>query len=172
MSARSALRSATAKNHVMVDAAFGRFDLADRGSYGSFLTAHARALPAVEKALEHVPALPAFGVRADLLRQDLNQLGLPMPAPLPFPVPLSQAAGFGALYVSEGSRLGGAMLARQVHPELPHTYLSATHEAGDWRAFGRLLDSAALAGGRSWLDDAIRSARATFDLYAEAASTA
>jgi heme oxygenase len=169
LSARSALRAATAANHVVVDAAFGQFELADRGSYGNFLAAHARALPAVERALEDVPDLPAFRPRADLLRQDLKQLGLSVPAPLPFPVPISQAAGFGALYVTEGSRLGGALLVRQVHSDLPLAYLAATHRSGDWRAFGKLLDHAALAGGETWLLEAIRSARMTFDLYAEAA---
>lgn len=169
MSARAALRTATAAKHDVVDAAFGRFDLTEPASYGRFLTAHARALPAVESAVAACAALPAFAPRAGLLRADLDALGLPMPDPLPLAPPESEAAAFGALYVIEGSRLGGAMLAKQVPAPLPHAYLSATHQPGGWRAFGELLDRAGKAGGAAWLDQAIAAAKATFDLYAEAA---
>jgi heme oxygenase len=172
MSARAALRAATAAKHDAVDAAFRRFDLTDRASYGQFLTAHARALPAVEQALRSVPGLPAFEPRSRLLRDDLAALGLAMPAPPPLAPPESGAAAFGALYVIEGSRLGGAMLARQVPDGLPHAYLSATHAPGAWRDFGELLDRAAHAFGPGWIDRAIVAAEATFDLYAEAATAA
>ena len=172
MSARTALRTATADKHDMVDAAFGSFDLSDAGAYGRFLTAHARALPAFEAALEACDAIPAFAPRTEALRADLEALGLPMPDPLPVAPPENEAAAFGALYVIEGSRLGGAMLAKQVPDALPHAYLSATHQPGGWRAFGDLLDRAEKAGGPGWIDRAIAAAEATFDLYAEAAKTA
>lgn len=172
MSARAALRSATAAKHEAVDAAFGRFDLTDRASYGRFLTAHARALPAVEAALEACDAIPAFAPRTDALQADLAALGLPMPDPLPLAPPENEAAAFGALYVIEGSRLGGAMLARQVPAALPRAYLSAVHPPGGWRAFGDMLDRAEKAGGPGWIDRAVAAAEATFDLYAEAAKTA
>ena len=172
MSARAALRAATAAKHDAVDAAFGRFDLTDPTSYGQFLTAHARALPAVEQALRQVEGLPAFALRSDLLRDDLTALGLSMPTLLPLAPPESDAAAFGALYVIEGSRLGGAMLARRVPESLPHSYLSATHAPGGWRAFGDLLDRAARAGDPGWIDRAAVAAEATFDLYAEAAAKA
>ena len=170
MSARIALREATAAKHATVDAAFGSYDLADRIAYGRFLTAHARALPAVEAALRGNAALPAFGPRTALLRADLAALGLAMPEPLPAPEPASDAAAFGALYVTEGSRLGGAMLARAVSPDLPRAYLSAIHPSGTWRAFGELLDARADAGGAAWLGEAITAAEATFELYAQAAA--
>jgi heme oxygenase len=172
MSARAALRSATAAKHDAVDAAFGRFDLTDPASYRRFLTAHARALPAVESALAACDSLPAFAPRTDLLRADLVALGIAMPDPLPLAPPESDAAAFGALYVIEGSRLGGAMLAKRVPKALPHAYLSATHQPGAWRAFGDVLDRAEKAGGPGWIDRAIAAAEATFDLYAAAAREA
>lgn len=172
MSARAALRSATAASHDAVDAAYGGFDLADPRSYGCFLTAHARALPAVERALSGYDGLPAFTPRAALLEADLAALGLKMPAPLPVAPPESDAAAFGALYVIEGSRLGGAVLAKRVSRALPHAYLAATHQPGGWRAFGELLDRAAKAGGPGWIDRAVAAAEATFGLYALAVAEA
>ena len=172
MSARTALRTATAKKHDAVDAAFGHFDLTDPAAYGRFLTAHARALPAVEKALEACDTIPAFAPRTEALAADLAALGLAMPEPLPLAPPENEAAAFGALYVIEGSRLGGAMLAKQVPDGLPHAYLSAIHPPGAWRAFGETLDRAEKAGGPGWLERAIAAAEATFDLYAEAAEHA
>jgi heme oxygenase len=172
VSARAALRSATAANHDAVDAAFSRFDLTDPASYGRFLTAHARALPVVEEALEACGTVPAFAPRRSLLAADLAALGLPMPDPLPLAAaPDSEAAAFGALYVIEGSRLGGAMLARTVPDTLPYSYLSAVHPPGAWRALGEAMDRAGKAGGPGWLERAIAAAAATFDLYTRAAAT-
>lgn len=172
VSARAALRSATRAKHDRVDAAFGRFDLTDRFSYGRFLTAHARALPAVEAAIAACEAIPAFARRTELLARDLAEIGLSMPAPLALAPPESEAAAFGALYVIEGSRLGGAILARQVSDDLPRAYLSAIHPPGAWRAFGEMLDRAGKTGGPSWLDQAIAAAEATFDLYTGAVDAA
>lgn len=172
MSARTALRTATAKKHDAVDAAFARFDLTDPADYGRFLWAHALALPAVEQALAACDTIPAFAPRAEKLAGDLAALGRAMPDPLPLAPPESEAAAFGALYVIEGSRLGGAMLAKQVPAGLPHAYLSAVHAPGAWRAFGETLDRAEKAGGPGWIERAIAAAEATFDLYSEAAKAA
>lgn len=172
VSARAALRSATAANHDAVDAAFSRFDLTDTASYSRFLAAHARVLPAVEKALAACDRIPVFAPRAELLAADLDVLGLPMPDPLPLAVLESEAAAFGTLYVIEGSRLGGALLAKRVPDNLPHAYLSAAHPPGVWRAFGETLDFAERVGGRGWLERAAAAACATFDLYARAAKEA
>lgn len=169
MSARTALRSATTAKHDAVDEAFSRFDLADAHSYGLFLTAHARALPGVESALSAFTGLPPFAPRTGFLRADLAALGLTMPAALPFASAGSEAAAFGVLYVVEGSRLGGAVLAKRVPNALPRAYLSATHLPGGWRAFGEALDHAEQAGAPDWIEQAIHAAEATFDLYAKAA---
>jgi heme oxygenase len=167
MSALARLRAATKANHEAVDAAFGRFQLTDAAAYGAFLTAHARALPAVEAALADIPGIPPLRPRTPLLRDDLSGLGVPTPEPLPLPIPTDSATAFGMAYVIEGSRLGGGMLARQVPAGLPHAYLAATHLSGEWRAFGQALDAA--AGDDAWTERAIAGARHIFDLYAEAA---
>ena len=117
---RQALRSATHDLHLRVDQAFSRFDLTDRWGYGDFLAVHARVLPGIEAALD---GAGAAGLLADwldrrrtaALRADLTDLERAMPPPQPaalvFP---SRAALVGGLYVLEGSRLGGAVLARRV----------------------------------------------------------
>ena len=74
------------------------------------------------------------------------------------------------LYALEGSRLGGAFLARRVGPGLPSAYLSATHDKGEWLAFQRALDGAAAEGGEGWLNDAVQGALAAFALFAAGAA--
>lgn len=170
MSAVQQVRAATAADHDAVDAAFGEIDLADRASYGRFLTAHALALPAVEKALEGVARLPTLRPRAPLIADDLRALGLAVPEPLPCPMPENEAAAFGMAYVIEGSRLGGGMLAKRVGDDLPTAYLSATHLSGEWRGFLAALDQA--ADDEHWIAEMIAAARATFDLYRRAALAA
>ena len=169
-SAHQALRAATADKHEAVDATFARYDLADAGDYAAFLTAHARVLPAVEHALADVEALPSFAPRTPQLAADLSALDRLMPAPDMVSPPASDAAAWGMLYVIEGSRLGGAFLARAVPDPLPKAYLSAAHERGGWRQLLQSLDAAAANGGGMWVHDAIAAARATFDLYAAAAN--
>jgi len=165
----AALRAATAADHAAVDSAYGGFDLTDPDDYASFLTAHARALPAIETALVTAGEI-GFRPRAHLLAQDLAALDLDMPAPLPIAPPTSPAARAGMLYVIEGSRLGGGLLARQVPANLPSAYLSATHLSGEWRALLARLDGEADAA--AWRAEAAESARATFALYQQAAATA
>jgi len=167
MSVRAALREATTPQHQIVDAIYGKYDLSDRDSYGEFLSAHGRALPAIESALRQT-ALPRRELRTALIENDLAALGRRLPPPLCFAGPQSNAAALGMLYVIEGSRLGGALLARRVPPGLPCTYLSATHGPGQWKAFGEMLDRA--CEGPTWLDDAIAAANRAFGLYAEAAA--
>ena len=167
MSAVQQLRAATAVNHDAVDAAFGRMDLADPSAYARFLIAHAKALPAVEKALSHIEGFPVLRPRAPLIEADLHALGTAVPVPLPFALNGTMASAYGAAYVLEGSRLGGGLLAKRVGPGLPTAYLLATHLSGEWRAFLGKLDSS--ADGTDWIDDAVTAAQATFDLYERAA---
>ncbi|WP_242125535.1 biliverdin-producing heme oxygenase [Sphingobium sp. Sx8-8] len=169
--ARQALRQATMKCHRQVDDLFSLFSLDDRSSYAAFLKAHARALAPLEAiARPDAPRLP-------MLRQDLAALGESMPDPLETPVGEGDAFRWGARYTLEGSRLGGAMLARQVGRDLPRAYLSAVHEKGGWIAFQQSLDAACDRGaeqgadqdGGQWIDEAIRGAEAAFGLFASAA---
>jgi heme oxygenase len=172
MHASALLRDATRDAHQRVDAAFARFDLADRESYAAMLVAHARALPAAEAAMAADPTLPEWRPRAPLLAQDLQDLGCAVPPELPVEMPQGAAAMAGLAYVVEGSRLGGVYLARQVGPGLPARYLSAAHGKGEWRAFLVWLDQSALSGGTGWIDAALAGAAAGFALYQRAAGAA
>jgi heme oxygenase len=162
------LRAATASDHDAVDAGFGRYDLTDPREYRAFLIAHARALPAVEAWLRRISGLPAFRDRADLLAADLTALGEAMPAPMTFDPLRSAAAGWGAMYVVEGSRLGGIMLSRTVPAGMPSAYLGAKHLPGEWRELLAAID--AQSADDAWIAAAIAGAKAAFDLYGRAPS--
>ena len=171
MSATLTLRTLTQPLHDRVDAAFGGMSLADPAEYRRFLRAHALALPAAEVVMASAAGLPAWRPRAPLLAADLADLGETMPAALPFNPPAGPAAAWGVFYVVEGSRLGGAMLARQVAAGLPQRYLAAAHLAGEWRAQRGAIDAAGEGGGAGWVEAAAAGAEACFALYASAAET-
>jgi heme oxygenase (biliverdin-IX-beta and delta-forming) len=166
------LRVATRAAHDRVDALFSGLDLADPADYRRFLTAQAAAYLPVEEALEARGAGALFPDwqdrrRADRLRADIKTLGLPIPAPIAEPVFETPAEVAGAAYVLEGSRLGGAMLARSVPAGLPHSFLVSPQRGSHWRDFlvqlERLLESPAQR------EAAVRGAAQTFDHFARAA---
>lgn len=167
MSAHQQLRAATRAAHDRVDALFAGHDLADAQQYGDFLVAHATAFLPAEQAIIEAggSAIPTFqeNRRSDALRADLADLGLRIPGLRPVPDLKNWSAVLGSAYVLEGSRLGGAVLARQIGPGLPRRFLSVRPPAGHWRAFiaylnQQLADDQAVA-------DATRSALETFALY-------
>ncbi len=160
------LRAATASDHDAVDAGFGRYDLSDADDYRAFLIAHAKALPAVEAWLAAIPGLGAVRSRETALAEDLAALGEHMPAPMPFDVTPSAAAGWGALYVVEGSRLGGIILSRSVPEGMPSAYLGSKHLSGEWRALLAAIDEE--PADDAWIEQAIVGAKAAFDLYRRA----
>ena len=161
--ARRALRAATMESHQRVDDLFSHFSLEREADYRSFLRAHARALGALEPVA--MPDLP----RMQLLADDLNRLGEAIPSPLPMTSTDSEGFNWGLLYALEGSRLGGAVLARRVRDDLPRSYLSAVHGKGDWVAFQQQLDQAATQGSDDWMEGAIAGAQAAFVQFEMAA---
>lgn len=158
------LRAETAADHDRVDMLYGRFALDDAADYRRMLIAHAAALPAVEAALDVADDLPAWRPRTPLIAADLAAFGVAMPTPSPFAAP-DDASRWGALYVIEGSRLGGTLLARSVPPGLPSAYLAASHQPGEWRALLAALDARAAAAGEAWREGVLAGARACFGLY-------
>jgi heme oxygenase len=152
----------------LVDAAFGRFDLGEAAGYRAFLTAHARALPAAEARMAALPFAATLAPRAPLLAGDLAALEASMPEASSLP-PADEAAAWGTLYVVEGSRLGGAMLARGVPAGWPAAYLGAVHPAGGWRAIRAAVDAAGADKNDAWRARMVAGALETFDLYARAA---
>lgn len=167
MSAAQELRRRTASCHEAVDVAFGGYDLSDRDRYAALLTVHARALLPAEEALSRWPGLPRWRSRAQALRSDLASLSRAKPAELGFML-ASEEAAWGALYVLEGSRLGNAMLSRQIGSGLPAAYMSARHEGGEWRALLQAFDTAGQQGDAEWLSRAVDGAEQTFALYLRA----
>lgn len=143
-SARMALRTATAARHDAVDAIFSRANLADRAGYARFLMAQAGAHIAVEDALDVAGAggiVPDWDSRrrGDAVRADLAALAVDAPAATARIDLDGPAAVFGAAYVLEGSRLGGAMLARAVPEGFPRAFLRPG-APGAWRRFVAELD--------------------------------
>jgi heme oxygenase (biliverdin-IX-beta and delta-forming) len=148
VSARAVLREQTAADHERVDALFSRFDLSDRTGYARFLTAQATAFLPIESALDAAGAealIPDWPERrrAALLTADLEALFVPQPAVSEPECRLDDRGSmFGAIYVLEGSRLGGTLLKRQVHPDWPRRFLDAPQPPGTWRSLLMLLDKA------------------------------
>ena len=159
---RQALRDATMESHQRVDEIFSHYLFESRERYGAFLTAHGRALGALEPLAG--PAEP----RLPLLLDDLAILGQPTPTPLAIAPQPGESFRWGVRYALEGSRLGGAMLARRVPDGLPRSYLAAVHAKGRWAAFQTMLDEAAAQGGEAWIDGAVQGARTAFSLFATA----
>ena len=173
MSAHSILRAATRAAHDRVDALFGDLDLTRPADYREFLTAQAAAFLPAEAALDAAGAarlFPGWGQthRSHLLRADLEALGLAVPAPIAAPEMASVAAVAGAAYVLEGSRLGGAILARRVPANGSCRFLSATHPPGQWKVFLSRLEL--LLQTDVERRNAVTSAERMFGVFALAAS--
>ncbi|MCW1431460.1 biliverdin-producing heme oxygenase [Novosphingobium sp. JCM 18896] len=164
-SAVAHLRAATRVDHEQVDAAYGRFALDTRDGYRDFLTAHARILPLAERLIDPGALVEGWHGRTQALHDDLAALGGEAPPELDFALPPGAAARWGALYVIEGSRLGGAVLARSVPEGLPAAYLGARHGSGGWRDLLARLETAI---GDEYAK-AEAGAKAMFGAYLEAA---
>ncbi|MDO9418753.1 biliverdin-producing heme oxygenase [Pararhizobium sp.] len=170
MTLRTLLRSATGSFHERVDAAYGRFDLSDRADYRHFLSAHARVLPAMELALERggigsiLPDWPARRRREALLA-DMDALDIELPPPAAVRAFAGPDQLWGAAYVLEGSKMGGAMLARSVGAGLPSRYLGMQGPKGSMKLFMDALDRHICH--RS--EDAVEAARSVFNLFEVAA---
>ena len=164
------LREATAESHDRVDRLFAPLNLAEAGDYGRFLAAQAAVLLPLEQWLDDQGIAALLDDwperrRADLLRDDLDRLGHDAPAPEDVAIPSTPAAMLGAAYVLEGSRLGGALLARQVGADLPRRFLAGERNAS-WRGFVGQLDRRLEAP--TDLADAIASARTVFAAFERA----
>ena len=173
MSVRFALRDATQDRHDALDARFASLDLSDRHDYARFLAAQAAALLPYEATLDHAGAaqlLPDWPGhrRGAAIVADLDALGTPLPAPVAVPSIIGEPDMLGALYVLEGSRLGGKMLARQVAAGLPTAFLSHRPPL-TWADFVSLLEQKL----QSPVDQAValRAANEAFDAFSRAAST-
>jgi heme oxygenase len=163
--ARAALRHATRADHERVDRLFSSLDLTRKADYRLFLVAQAAAHLPVEEAIEAAGAQALLGDwperrRAHLLREDLADLGAEIPPALEAPALPDAASVFGAIYVLEGSRLGGALLKRGLPAGLPKRFLDAEQAPGAWRKLLAKLDEFVYAPEQ--LEAAGKAARQVF----------
>jgi heme oxygenase len=172
--ARPLLRAATSELHSRVDAALsGSFDT-DLDAYIAFLKSLARGVLPLERLLEQsrveclLPDWPRRR-RAPALLRDLAAFDATPPPSADKPSPDGEAWLFGALYVLEGSRLGGKLLLKRVQANPDPRAAAATaylgHGAGGslWPSFlERLEASDAVAEAPH---KAVAGARAAFGLF-------
>lgn len=169
MSARAALRAATAAEHERVDRLFGAYDLSSRTGYRAFLLAQAAAFLPVERALAAagagrlVPDWPER-IRGHLLRADLAELDAGEPEAICSPRIDGPAGVIGAAYVLEGSRLGGAVLKRALPARFPQSFLAAPQQPGSWRKLLEIMDKVLYGAGS--IEAAAGVARQVFECFA------
>jgi heme oxygenase len=170
--ARMRLREATASDHAAVDDVYSGFDLSSLAGYAAFLQAQHACLAPLEgriTATGVTDLLPDWPdrQRAALLADDLADLGRPSAPPLTVTLDLpSPAAVLGAVYVLEGSRFGGMLLARQLPPGAPARFLGAAAQPQLWRGLVAALDRH--LDGEAALAAATAAARSVFDAFAAA----
>lgn len=143
---RLRLRNETAADHAVVDEIYSRFDLGEPHGYRAFLEAQYACFAPIEQALavggagDLLDDWPARR-RAPLLSADLADLGADSPAPGPSTAPLATpAAALGAIYVLEGSRFGGALLARRLWTGAPARFLGGGADPAAWRGLLAVMD--------------------------------
>lgn len=167
------LRSATSAEHAEVDRLFSAFDLSQPAGYRAFLAAQAPAYLGIERSLDSAGAGRLVDdwpqrQRAALLHADLEDLGMEPRAEAAVLRFSSDPALLGGVYVLEGSRLGGALLARSIPPGAPARFLRAPAPPGAWRSLLRVLDDRLRSP--SDLELAVDAARASFGCFAQAAA--
>ena len=172
--ARWALKRATDPVHQALDERLSALDLTDARNYATFLRINARAMLPVEAALVAAGAAGA-GVewnerrRTDALLADLAGLGISPPPPVAVePIGGGRAGLLGTLYVLEGSRLGGMILARRAAgggEAVRSNMRFLDHGAGArlWPRFVAHLDALATGAGMDAATAAALEAFAAFD---------
>ena len=176
---RVALRAATAKRHAELDSLFSSLDVTTKSGYVTFLSRLAAAYVPVDAQLEATGIRALFpdwdrrSRRAALL-DDLRHLGVATPLMLPALFFATPEDMLGALYVLEGSRLGGQLLLRQVAASFDEEvkaakrFLQSGEDTGSWRDFLAVLENRAV--DEAGLERMITAADRTFALFIAAAN--
>lgn len=167
------LRQATAAAHAHLDAKLTAYDLTERISYSELLSRMSGPLSALEAALADgiwPDLFPDFAdrQRSPALHEDLADLGGVFCSRAIDPI-VDEARAFGALYVLEGSRLGGRVLARQVMASADPGVREATRyfrhreHDGHWRSFVVALNASPAVEARP--AHAVEAALQAFRLF-------
>jgi heme oxygenase len=170
--ARWFLRTEIRELHEQAERTLGDEPIAKIEDYIAMLQANLAMTEAVLDAVAaHLPSSTTRDLRMDRARllSDIKALGAEPRYRCESLVFASRSAALGALYVCEGARLGGRVLAKHAGARLG---LSARHGAaylngsGDqgarWHAFLALLDDELVA--QSCRDHAVEAARQVFEL--------
>jgi heme oxygenase len=176
-SVRAFLKAATADSHNRIESRYGAIFDVDESGYGRFLSATARAVLSLERALtEGAAEIPIADwearSRTPALTADLADLGLDVPQPSAAPPGRDESFRFGVLYVLEGSRHGTRQLARAALTSRSPVVRSATRylRQGEaqrlWPSFVAQLEASPAV--RSDPAGAARGATAAFSAFDDA----
>ncbi len=176
------LRAATAASHAELERRLGfAMGFTALAGYAACLACHYAAFAVLEPGLAEISGWADAGIdllahrRLPQLRQDLAALqvdtgNIPWPA---IAAPASFAAGLGALYVLEGSALGGQVILRDARARLGPAIDGATAFFGGgpgrpaWPAFKSRLDAFGTAQPGA-MPEVITGALAAFAAFASA----
>lgn len=154
------LKLATRLEHIRVDEAISKFDLAQPAAYAAFLSVNAVALMALRPHWRRADEAD-FGELIAALTADLAALGVDQPSDAQ-PAPGS-IDGLGLAYVVRGSRLGSAILRKRVVAGFPTSYFDF-RPALSWQVLRQQIDERGTAAPESE-HALIDGARATFAVY-------
>jgi heme oxygenase (biliverdin-IX-beta and delta-forming) len=158
-----ALRFATRNDHASIDRMLLAFDLGKSDDYQAFLTIHFDALLSLREKWR-TEDLPDFEQMLRSVELDLRSLGAMVTVPSITPAAtVDSSHALGIAYVIRGSRMGAAVLRRDVAPGLSASYLAFVPTVS-WMDF--LIQLEGLAEDRSCIEEAIRAARGTFAIFA------
>lgn len=172
-SARLFLRNACEALHRRLDAKLSEVDFDDARAYGAMLSRMSGPLSALELALTAGTGPKLFEdwsarMRSQALRRDLLTMDAPVRVQTADAVH-DEAEALGTMYVLEGSRLGGRVLARIAGQSRDARVREATrffrHEedAGHWRSFLTRLESSPAV--RAAPERTAASARGAFERF-------
>lgn len=178
--AQQSLRHATADAHHTLDhhpllqrltgSALTREQYAE--SLAAMYPAHVAMERRVHDSQHYAEAGLTLSARRTLLEADLVELGWPVPAMMPKAPQLAdgRAAWWGRLYVLEGSRQGGAVIARCIRTSLgdsvPYRFFADAMPADDRSTMMAMLEHALRDDAA--LQQAVTGARAAFAAYTAA----
>jgi len=173
--ARFQLKAATAQDHAAIEAGFADLDLTRFDDYRTFIEAHAAAIPPLERAVEACGAAALLSDwpqrrRTSAIADDLALLSGKR-CDLEAPLFATSDAGLGALYVLEGSRLGGRVLSGVVEESRDDRVRRATRFLAHggvelWQSFAAFLNVQLASDAQ--IAAAISGARTAFNFFAKA----